>query len=343
MNKQDFIFDLPESAIAAVPCAKRDESRLLCPSAAKIEDLHFKDILDKLNPGDLLVLNESKVVPARIYGHKLSGGRVEILLERVIDSRQAKVFMRTSKKLKPGTKIILAANVSINVLDFNANLGIYTINFNDLPDGIFAFFAKHGHIPLPPYIKRAATKADVAQYQTVYARTEGSFAAPTAGLHFTDELLEAIAAKGVNIAKLILHVGAGTFLPVRVDNIAEHKMHSEYVEVSSELVAAIDATKAQGGQVIAVGTTTTRALEAAATSGNLAPFKGETDIFIRPGYKFQIIDKLITNFHLPGSTLLMLVAAFVGLENMQAYYAHAIQHNYRFYSYGDAMLLTKVE
>jgi S-adenosylmethionine:tRNA ribosyltransferase-isomerase len=339
MQRRDFHFDLPPELIAQHPLPQRSASRLLCLSATgELADRQFGAVVDLLRPGDLLVMNNTRVIPARLFGHKDSGGKVEVLVERVLDEHRVLAHVRASKSPKPGGQLLLEAEVQATVTGREGDLFCLTFAGEE---SVVTLLERHGHMPLPPYIERADAVEDRERYQTVFAQKHGAVAAPTAGLHFDQALLAQLAAKGVESAYVTLHVGAGTFQPVRVDNIAEHHMHAEYIEVGPEVVAAVAATQARGGRVVAVGTTSVRALESAARSGKLAPFAGDTDIFITPGYRFQVVDTLITNFHLPESTLLMLVCAFAGYPEVMAAYAHAVQAGYRFFSYGDAMWLER--
>ena len=332
----DFDYDLPSELIAQTPLAERSASRLLEVAGNRLVDRRFADLLDLLNPGDLLVFNNTRVLKARFFGVKESGGKVEVLVERVLDTRTVLAQVRASKSPQPGMAIRLADSFDVTV---GPRAGeFYTLSF---PGDVFDLIETHGRLPLPPYIDHAADEFDEQRYQTVYAREPGAVAAPTAGLHFDEALLTRIKAKGVNLAYVTLHVGAGTFQPVRNENLAEHKMHSEWYSIAPETVAAVDAAKAAGGAVIAVGTTSMRALESASQSGRLQAGSADTALFITPGYRFKTVDRLVTNFHLPKSTLLMLVSAFSGFEVIKAAYAHAIAQRYRFFSYGDAMLLTK--
>ena len=337
MRRADFHFDLPPELIAAAPSPQRSGSRLLTlqAPAGTLRDLAFTDLPSLLSPGDLLVFNDTRVVPARIHGRKASGGRVELLLERAIGARRALVHARASKGLRAGMEVGLPGGITVRAVGREGDL--YLLEF---PVDVLPFFEQYGEMPLPPYIARPAEAADRERYQTVYAKNPGAVAAPTAGLHFDAPLLAALAAAGVRQAFVTLHVGAGTFQPLRVDDIDAHVMHAERVSVSAATCAAIAATRAAGGRVVAVGTTVVRSLEAAAAGGALAPLEGETRMFIRPGYRFRVVDALLTNFHLPESTLLMLCAALVGREALLAAYAHAIRARYRFFSYGDAMFLT---
>ncbi|ARG96990.1 tRNA preQ1(34) S-adenosylmethionine ribosyltransferase-isomerase QueA [Legionella micdadei] len=336
MNKQDFYFDLPEELIAQYPLPNRTDSRLLAFDRETGQCTHrqFKDIGEFLQPGDLLVMNNSKVIPARLYGHKASGGKVELLVERLLSEDAFLAHIKASKAPKAGTPIHLDNNWQLKVISKLDDLYHCKVLGN-----VEIMLEEIGHIPLPLYITRPDESADAERYQTVYARHKGSVAAPTAGLHFDAELIQSLSSRGVNIAYSTLHVGAGTFRPVRCDAIKDHKMHSEYFTVSEELCQTVNETRARGKRVIAVGTTSMRSLESAAENGILKPCSRDTDIFIYPGYQFQICDGLITNFHLPESTLLMLVAAFIGHAQTMMLYKEAIAQGYRFFSYGDASLL----
>jgi len=337
MQLADFDFDLPEELIAQFPPAVRGGSRLLNVDAhGMLSDLGFHELPDLLRPDDLLVLNDTRVIKARLFGHKDSGGKVELLVERVLNEFDALAFIRASHAPKPGTQISLAEGVALEVLDRQDDLT--RLRF---PRPVLEILDELGQLPLPPYIAHTPTAEDEARYQTVYAVQPGAVAAPTAGLHFDDAMLGALRERGIHTAQVTLHVGAGTFQPVRVDHIADHKMHSERYTIPQATVDAIGEARARGGRVVAVGTTSLRALEAAAQSGKLAAGSNETDIFITPGYRFRVVDALITNFHLPKSTLLMLVSAFAGLDSIRAAYAHAITERYRFFSYGDAMFLER--
>jgi S-adenosylmethionine:tRNA ribosyltransferase-isomerase len=348
LTVDDFDYPLPPpEQIAQHPLPNRSESRLLCYQRArqKVEHQHFHALSEYLLPGDLLVFNNTKVIPARLFGQKATGGRVEILFERLADtSRKFLAHLRVSKSLQPGALIYLTLNNSgkspyiVQMLERQGDLFLLQLS-ESTPGDVNDCLEACGHIPLPPYIQRSDSLDDQTRYQTVYAEHSGAVAAPTAGLHFDKTLLEKLTQKGIQQAFLTLHVGAGTFQPVRVDSIAEHKMHAEYLEVSQELCDRIEQTKKAGGRVIAVGTTVVRALETAARSGQLQPYSGDTDIFITPGYTFQVIDGLITNFHWPRSTLLMLVSALLGRENLLSLYQEATEKGYRFFSYGDAMLI----
>ncbi|HEY0719851.1 MAG TPA: tRNA preQ1(34) S-adenosylmethionine ribosyltransferase-isomerase QueA [Gammaproteobacteria bacterium] len=336
MRRTDFHFDLPDSQIAQTPPPLRGASRLLYLDGAhnELRDLQFAQLPGLLRTGDLLVFNDTRVIPARLLGQKGSGGKVEVLVERLLDEQRVAAHVRASKSPKPGSTLILEGQVSVEVL---GRLGeLFELRF---PGPVLPILKKVGRLPLPPYIERAPDATDSERYQTVYAKREGAVAAPTAGLHFTDEMLEQLQADGIEFAYVTLHVGAGTFQPVRADELHEHVMHSEWLEVPAETVAAVERTRARGGRVVAVGTTVVRSLESAASNGELQPFSGETAIFIYPGYQFRVVDVLVTNFHLPESTLLMLVCAFAGYDEVMAAYRHAVAQGYRFFSYGDAMFL----
>lgn len=338
MQLSDFDYDLPKDLIAQHPAKQRTGSRLLSLNRVNgdIEHRQFSDILSFLQPGDLLVFNNTKVIPARLFGQKSTGGKIEVLVERLTDTHRLLAHVRSSKSPKAGAKLVLANHIMATVLGREGDL--FQLEF-DRSKTALEWLERYGHMPLPPYIERTDEHDDAERYQTVYAQHKGAVAAPTAGLHFDNDLLAQITAKGVNSAFVTLHVGAGTFQPVRVDNILEHHMHSEWIEVSEETCEKVRQTKALGGRVIAVGTTTVRCLESAAKSGVLEPFQGDTDIFIYPGYHFHIIDALLTNFHLPASTLIMLVAAFAGYESTLNAYQQAVAEKYRFFSYGDAMFI----
>ena len=338
MHVSDFHFDLPDNLIARHPLAERRASRLLCldgPSGA-LAHRQFVDLLDYLRPGDLMVFNDTRVIPARLFGRKESGGQLEILVERVLDGQRVLAHVRSSKSPKPGSLILLEDGTPVRMLARHGAL--FELGFDT---DVLALLERIGHMPLPPYIDRPDETADRERYQTVYADKAGAVAAPTAGLHFDRELLAAIESMGVQTARVTLHVGAGTFQPVRVERIEEHHMHSEWLEVSAGVVEAVRACKARGGRVIAVGTTSVRSLETAAQSGEIAPYTGDTDIFLYPGKRFHVVDALVTNFHLPESTLLMLVAAFAGYPQAMAAYRAAVEQQYRFFSYGDAMFITR--
>ncbi len=334
----DFHFDLPEELIAQQPLPQRSDSRLLVLGAGgAISDRHFRQLAEELRPGDLLVVNESRVVPARLFGRKPTGGRIEMLLERVLDDRSVLAQLRSSHPPQPGGEIDFEGGATAVVTGRRDQF--FTLRF-DQP--VMELLQRAGHMPLPPYINRADEPADRERYQTLFARVSGSVAAPTAGLHFDQALLARLAELGVGLVRLTLHVGAGTFAPVREAQLATGRLHSERLTVGSELVAAVRSTRQAGGRVIAVGTTVVRALETAARGGVLSVYEGETDLFIRPGYDFRVVDALVTNFHLPGSSLLMLVCAFAGRERVLAAYRHAVARRYRFFSYGDAMFLERI-
>ena len=338
MKTSDFDYYLPEELIANYPLDSRSSSRLLIHSD-KVEHKLFSNIVDYLSSGDLLVVNNTSVIPARIFGTKESGGAVEIMLERIMEDNKALVQMRSSRTIKTGTLINLDS-YQVECIDRQKNF--YLLQFNSSPLEVFNAI---GHVPLPPYIKRDDQDLDKDRYATVYENKElqESVAAPTAGLHFDDELLEKIKNKGVRIASVNLSVGAGTFQPVKTENIEEHDIHSEYIEVSDEVINLVNETKQLGNKIFAVGTTATRALETAYMNNSKIGYSGYTKLFIYPGYKFKVVDRLITNFHLPRSSLLMLVSAFIGYDNMRQLYKIAIDERYRFLSYGDAMLLKKNE
>ncbi|AQW69859.1 MULTISPECIES: tRNA preQ1(34) S-adenosylmethionine ribosyltransferase-isomerase QueA [Pseudomonas] len=338
MRVADFSFELPDSLIARHPLAERHGSRLLVldgPSGA-LEHRQFPDLLGYLRPGDLMVFNNTRVIPARLFGQKASGGKLEMLVERVLDSHRVLAHVRASKAPKVGAVILVDGGGEAEMVARHDTL--FELRFTE---EVLPLLDRVGHMPLPPYIDRPDEGADRERYQTVYAEKAGAVAAPTAGLHFDEALLEQIAAKGVEQAFVTLHVGAGTFQPVRVDKIEDHHMHKEWLEVSQAVVDAIEACRARGGRVIAVGTTSVRSLESAARDGQLKPFSGDTDIFIYPGRPFHVVDALVTNFHLPESTLLMLVSAFAGYPETMAAYAAAVEQGYRFFSYGDAMFITR--
>jgi len=338
LKKSDFHYDLPEELIAQAPLPERSASRLLLvpPAPAPFDDCHVRDLPGLLEPGDLLVFNDTRVIPARLFGQKESGGRVEILIERLLPEAQARAQVRASKPLRAGGRILLDAGGQAEVLGRDGEF--YHLRF-EVEGGLEGWLLKAGRLPLPPYIRREPGQDDQERYQTVFARKVGAVAAPTAGLHFDEPLLQALRERGVQSGHVTLHVGAGTFQPVRVEDVREHRMHSEWLNVGAELVAQVRRTREAGGRVIAVGTTVVRALESAMRDGELHPFAGETRIFIFPGYRIRSVDALLTNFHLPESTLLMLVSAFAGRERIMEAYRHAVERRYRFFSYGDAMLL----
>ena len=331
----DFDFHLPQELIAQLPLPERSASRLLHLDGQAIVDRHFADIVGQLQAGDLLVMNDTRVLKARFFGVKESGGKVEVLIERVLDDRTVLAQVRASKSPLPGGRIRLAD--AFNVTAGERAGEFFTLTFED---DVFALIEAHGRLPLPPYIEHTADSFDETRYQTVFNKVPGAVAAPTAGLHFDQALLDQLKAKGVQFAYVTLHVGAGTFQPVRAEVLAEHKMHTEWYTLPQETVDAVRTARAAGRDVVAVGTTSLRALESASQTGELLAGSADTALFITPGYKFKTVTRLITNFHLPKSTLLMLVSAFAGYEPIRAAYAHAIANKYRFFSYGDAMLLT---
>lgn len=338
MRVADFSFELPDSLIARHPLAERRSSRLLTldgPTGA-LAHRQFTDLLEHLRPGDLMVFNNTRVIPARLFGQKASGGKLEILIERVLDSHRVLAHVRSSKSPKPGTQLLIDGGGEAEMVARHDAL--FELRFTE---EVLPLLDRVGHMPLPPYIDRPDEGADRERYQTVYAQRSGAVAAPTAGLHFDEELMGKIAEKGVSTAFVTLHVGAGTFQPVRVERIEDHHMHKEWLEVGQDVVDAVAECRARGGRVIAVGTTSVRSLESAARDGTLKPFSGDTDIFIFPGRPFHVVDALVTNFHLPESTLLMLVSAFAGYLETMAAYAAAVENGYRFFSYGDAMFITR--
>ncbi|MEX0373431.1 tRNA preQ1(34) S-adenosylmethionine ribosyltransferase-isomerase QueA [Spiribacter roseus] len=338
MQVSDFNYELPTHLIASEPLPNRTDSRLLVldPATGGITDRRFPAIRDYLQPGDLLVVNDTRVLPARLYGRKASGGQVEILLERLTGEGEALAQLRANKTPAIPSTLTLEGDLSVEVMAREGDF--FRLRFaGDEP--LPVLLERHGHMPLPPYIKRADRPDDRQRYQTVFAERPGAVAAPTAGLHFDEPLLEALGSDGIETATLTLHVGAGTFQPIRTDSLEEHRMHAEWLSVPASVCEAVARTRARGGRVVAVGTTVVRALESAAQTGELQPFEGETEIFIYPGFPFQVIDGLITNFHLPGSTLVMLVSALAGRESILAAYRHAVEAEYRFFSYGDAMLI----
>jgi S-adenosylmethionine:tRNA ribosyltransferase-isomerase len=339
MRLRDFRYDLPADLIAQRPLPDRGASRLLVldPPHGGYRDFLFRDLPRLLRPGDLLVFNNTRVMRARLFGQKDTGGRVEILIERVVEAREALAQVRASKALKPGRRIDLDGGARIRVGQREGDLyrlGLIEGNFADL-------MSEQGHIPLPPYIQRPDDASDEARYQTVYARHSGAVAAPTAGLHFDESMLARLREMGVAFAEVTLHVGAGTFRPVRVDDLDRHEMHAEWIEVNEDVCRRVHSTRARGGRIVAVGTTSVRSLESAAAEGELTPFRGDSRLFIRPGYRFRVVDAMITNFHLPESTLLMLVSAFAGYRPVMDAYRHAVDARYRFFSYGDAMFLSR--
>jgi len=340
MHRQDFFFSLPNELIARQPMAERSASRLLCLSGASGEIAHegFNGIVERLQPGDLMVFNDTRVIPARLFGRKASGGKLEILVERVLAKDRVLAHVRASKSPKAGSGIVLEDGVTLTVTGRQGAL--FELSF---PSGepVLAVLERLGHMPLPPYIDRPDDASDRERYQTVYGTNKGAVAAPTAGLHFDEALIEQLKQRGVELAFVTLHVGAGTFQPVRVDDIQKHEMHSELMVLSPEVCEQVRATKAAGKRVIAVGTTSVRCLETAAARGEIQPYQGDTNIFIYPSYDFKVVDALITNFHLPESTLLMLVSAFAGYRNTLMAYEEAVAERYRFFSYGDAMFITR--
>jgi S-adenosylmethionine:tRNA ribosyltransferase-isomerase len=338
LKKSDFNFVLPPELIAQAPLPERSASRLLLLdlAASRREDRMFRELPEFLRPGDLLVFNDTRVLPARLYGHKSTGGAVEILIERITGTHEAAVQLGVSKKPKAGARITLADGSQALVLGREEDF--FQLHF-EASEPLETLLFKLGEMPLPPYIERRPDASDMERYQTVYARAPGAVAAPTAGLHFDEAILATLRERGVDFGYITLHVGAGTFQPMRVEDIRDHHMHREWISVGASLVEQVQRTRAAGGRVIAVGTTVVRALESASESGQLQPFVGETQIFIFPGYHFRSIDGLITNFHLPQSTLLMLVSALVGRDTILDAYRHAVEQRYRFFSYGDAMLI----
>ncbi|EKM6455729.1 tRNA preQ1(34) S-adenosylmethionine ribosyltransferase-isomerase QueA [Cronobacter dublinensis] len=344
MRLTDFSFELPESLIAHYPQAQRSACRLLSLDGPTGDLTHgtFTDLLDKLNPGDLLVFNNTRVIPARLFGRKASGGKIEVLVERMLDDHRVLAHIRASKAPKPGAELLLGDDESVNATMTARHDALFEVQFND-ERPVLDILNSIGHMPLPPYIERPDEASDRELYQTVYSEKPGAVAAPTAGLHFDEPLLARLREKGVEMAFVTLHVGAGTFQPVRVESIEDHVMHSEYAEVPQDVVDAVLAAKARGNKVVAVGTTSVRSLESAAqaaTDAPIAPFFGDTQIFIYPGYQYQVVDALVTNFHLPESTLIMLVSAFAGYQHTMNAYREAVKAEYRFFSYGDAMYIT---
>jgi S-adenosylmethionine:tRNA ribosyltransferase-isomerase len=336
LKKRDFHFDLPQQLIAQQPLERRSDSRLLqLPrGGGVVADRMFRELPGLLEAGDLLVFNDTRVIPARLFGKKETGGRVEVMLERMLNDRECLAQLRLSKPLREGGRVMLEDGSSLELVGREGSF------FRLRASGrLSEILERHGHMPLPPYITREDTASDRERYQTVYARAPGAVAAPTAGLHFEQSTLDELEGMGVERAEVTLHVGAGTFQPVRAENIEDHEMHAEYLEVSAEVCDAVARTKERGGRVIAVGTTAVRSLETAAAGGQLEPYAGDSRIFIFPGFEFRVIDGLVTNFHLPESTLLMLVSALAGRDRVLAAYRHAVQERYRFFSYGDAMLI----
>jgi S-adenosylmethionine:tRNA ribosyltransferase-isomerase len=342
MKVTDFDFELPEHLIAKYPAEQRSASRMLQLDGTTGQTNHgqFLDILDLLEPGDLLVFNNTRVIPARLFGQKETGGKVEILLERILSDNTALAHIKSSKSPKADAVLTLEGGLQATVL--GRQDALFHLEFSG-DDNIFDLLEAHGHMPLPPYIDRPDEDSDKERYQTVYNQKPGAVAAPTAGLHFDDEILAKLKAKGVNTAFVTLHVGAGTFQPVRVDNIEDHQMHAEFAEVSEQVVDLVKQTKANGKRVVAVGTTSVRSLESAAAASEalIEPFLSDTNIFIYPGYTFKVVDCMLTNFHLPQSTLMMLISAFAGRDHVMQAYSQAIEQEYRFFSYGDAMFIEK--
>jgi S-adenosylmethionine:tRNA ribosyltransferase-isomerase len=338
MKVSDFYFDLPERLIAQYPLAERSASRLLHleRDTGRRHDRHFADLPDLLDAGDLLVFNNTRVIPARLWAHKATGGRVEILLERMSSVTEALAQLRVNRKPSPGSRLLVESVGELEVIGREGEFWRLKIvagpGWPDLLEQV-------GHMPLPPYIERSDEALDAERYQTVFARVPGAVAAPTAGLHFDDEIMRRLKARGVETGWCTLHVGAGTFQPVRAEDVEDHQMHAEWLEVDAGLVEQVNATRSRGGRVVAVGTTAVRSLETAASGGELKPFADDSRLFIYPGYEFRVVDAMVTNFHLPGSTLLMLVSAFAGRENVLAAYEHAVDAEYRFFSYGDAMFV----
>lgn len=338
MKLSDFEYNLPNELIARYPLDKRSASRLLCLDKHTGALIHkqFSDIVNLLTPNDLLVCNNTRVISARLLGNKESGGRVEMLVERVLDQHRVLAHVRASKSPKPGARLLFADQISFVMQKRHDDL--FELTCED-PRPVLEVIEAIGQIPLPPYFQREPDENDKQRYQTIYAKHKGSVAAPTAGLHFDEDIFAKLTAKGIQIAYVTLHVGAGTFAPVRIDDITQHRMHAEYIDVSAAVCQQVKETKARGGRIVAVGTTAARSLETASLSGEIKPFSGDTDIFIYPGFQFHCVDALITNFHLPGSTLLMLVSALASREHILQAYQEAIQHRYRFFSYGDAMFI----
>jgi len=340
MHKSDFFYALPPELIAQQPLADRSASRLLALDGCTgtVRDLLFQDLPGLLQPGDLLVFNDTRVIPARLRGNKESGGQVEVLIERVLDERRALALVRASKPPRPGQRLKLEGAATARVLARRDEF--YEIEF-ECERPVLELLDAIGHVPLPPYIRRVEASSDRERYQTVYARQAGAVAAPTAGLHFDEAMLSRLKAQGIEYAFITLHVGAGTFQPLRVDEVREHRMHREQLTVSNAVADRVNAARREGRRVVAVGTTVVRALESAVRDGVVHPFRGETDIFIYPGFRFRVVDALLTNFHLPESTLLMLVCAFAGTDHVLAAYRQAVHAGYRFFSYGDAMFATR--
>ncbi|MDF1589517.1 MAG: tRNA preQ1(34) S-adenosylmethionine ribosyltransferase-isomerase QueA [Gammaproteobacteria bacterium] len=340
MKRTDFQFDLPDELIAQFPCSERTASRLLSLNgdSGELKDMQFVDFISLLKPNDLLVFNNTKVIPARLLGQKESGGKIEVLIERILDEHRVLAHVRSSKSPGAGRRLLLEGKLNVEVL--GRHDALFELYF-DSEESVAELLEANGRLPLPPYIERDVAKEDLERYQTVYAQHIGAVAAPTAGLHFDQAMLDKINGLNIKTAEVTLHVGAGTFQPVRVDDIKTHQMHAERIDVSESVCEQVKATRAAGGRVVAVGTTSVRALESASRSGQIEPYSGETDIFIYPGYQFKSVDAMVTNFHLSESTLLMLVSAFAGRANIMVAYHHAIEQRYRFFSYGDAMFITR--
>jgi S-adenosylmethionine:tRNA ribosyltransferase-isomerase len=340
MLVKDFSFELPEELIASYPLEQRSASRLLCleGNSGELTHRHFSDVLELLTPNDLVVFNNTRVIPARLFGEKSSGGKVEVLVERVLDQHRVLAHVRSSRSPKPGAVLLLEGAAQATMVARHENL--FELEFAD-ETPVIDLLEQHGHMPLPPYMKREDQLEDRERYQTVYNSEPGAVAAPTAGLHFDEALLAKLDEKGIQKAFVTLHVGAGTFQPVKVERIEDHIMHAEYIEVDETVCEAVRATRARGGRVVAVGTTSVRSLESASQHGEIQPFFGDSTIFITPGYEFKSVDLLITNFHLSESTLLMLVSAFAGYEHTMHAYAEAVNQKYRFFSYGDAMCISR--
>jgi len=337
MRLSDFDYDLPDALIAQAPLAERVASRMLLvdPRLQEVSDRQFSDLTDLVEPGDLLVFNDTRVIPARLFGRKSTGGKVEVMVERVLDDNRLLAHLRASKAPKVGAELILENEIECCMLGREQDLFV----LGQEQGSWLELLERYGHMPLPPYIQRSDESSDRERYQTVYARNPGAVAAPTAGLHFDSAMLEALQQRGVDSARLTLHVGAGTFQPVRGEDIDSHVMHPERIVISQSVVDSIAQTRARGGRVIAIGTTVVRSLETAAAEGELAVFEGDSRLFIKPGYRFRVVDAMLTNFHLPKSTLLMLVSAFAGADLVRRAYAHAVAQQYRFFSYGDAMFI----
>lgn len=347
MKVSQFSFELPPHLIARYPQPQRNASRLLGLKGndGSLTDGQFVDLLDKVNEGDLMIFNDTRVIPARVFGQKESGGKLEVLVERMLDEHSVLAHVRCSKSPKPGSKIVLEGDVKVTMVERHGAL--FELRFDDARN-VLDILEQVGHMPLPPYIDRPDEDSDKERYQTVYNKNPGAVAAPTAGLHFDDDMMSKLHDKGVKIGFVTLHVGAGTFQPVKVEDVNDHVMHNEYIEVSQEISELILATKQAGKRVITVGTTSMRSLESAANKAlengkTMAPFYGDSDIFIYPGYEFKIVDAMVTNFHLPESTLIMLISAFAGYDNVMNAYQHAIAQEYRFFSYGDAMFIEKTQ